>query len=151
MMNEACCGEWGRNLFHCHSNLLVLPFLFNIHSLGTLPFVLKFVFRKLHSTCSFRKRNQLISINLHLRLIQDLYIKDYAKTFFPQIYKSWKLKSVLELLLDILWLKVAFHLDFSKSKKSLRRLIFLNILMYSKTLPKQGIRANKACYFACVL
>lgn len=80
-MNEACCGEWGRNLFHCHSNLLVLPFLFNIHSLGTLPFVLKFVFRKLLSTCSFRKQNQLISINLHLRLIQDLYIKDYAKTF----------------------------------------------------------------------
>lgn len=90
MMNEACCGEWDRNLFHCHSNLLVLPFLFNIHSLGTLPFVLKFVCRKLLSTCSFRKRNQLISINLHLRLIQDLYIKDYAKTFFPQIYKSWR-------------------------------------------------------------
>lgn len=56
---------------------------------STSPFVLKFVFRKLLSTCSFRKRNQLISINLHLRFFQDRYIKDYAKTFFPQKYKSW--------------------------------------------------------------
>lgn len=130
-MNEACCGEWDRNLFHCHSNLLVLPFLFNIHSLGTLPFVLKFVFRKLLSTCSFRKRNQLISINLHLRLIQDLYIKDYAKTFSHKYINHEEIEVSSGATFGYIVIEGSVHLDFSKSKKSLRRLNFfkhMNVL-----------------------